>query len=58
MKSVTARLGSAATMQVIEGADHSFKVPKRSGRTNEETVDQMADATARWADALTHPTRR
>ncbi len=41
-------LGDKARLHVEEGADHSFKVPRRSGRTQEEVLQQLADTTAEW----------
>lgn len=35
-------------LHVVEGADHGFHVLKRSGRTDEEVLDEMADAFAAW----------
>ena len=52
VKSVCQRLGANAELHVVEGADHSFKVPKRSGRTDAEALDELADTMANWADAL------
>jgi hypothetical protein len=46
------RLGSRATLHVVEGGDHSFQVPKRSGRTHAEALDELADAVADWARQL------
>jgi predicted alpha/beta-hydrolase family hydrolase len=40
---VCERLGSRATLQVIEGADHSFRVPKRKG---EQVIGELADRVA------------
>jgi predicted alpha/beta-hydrolase family hydrolase len=37
-----------ATLQIIPGADHSFHVPLRSGRTAEQVMDEMLDAAALW----------
>jgi len=37
-----------ATMHVVEGGDHSFHVLKRSGRTDEEAMDELADAIDGW----------
>lgn len=37
-----------ATLHIVEGGDHSFAVPKRSGRTSEEALSEMALRTARW----------
>ena len=46
VEKVCARLGERATLRVVEGADHSFRVLKRSGRTDEEVVEQLATAAA------------
>lgn len=48
MGSVTERLGALATLHVVDGADHSFAVLKRSGRTNAEVLDELADTTTAW----------
>jgi alpha-beta hydrolase superfamily lysophospholipase len=41
------RLSTTVTLHRIEGGDHSFKVPKRSGRTEanvwEKIVDTISD---------------
>jgi predicted alpha/beta-hydrolase family hydrolase len=50
LRQVTARLGSRAAVHVVEGGDHSFAVLKRSGRTAEEVLAELADATAEWID--------
>ena len=42
------RLGADATLVMVEGADHAFHVPKRSGRTDEEVLASMLDATGAW----------
>jgi predicted alpha/beta-hydrolase family hydrolase len=41
-------LGSRATLHVIDGADHGFHVLKRSGRTDNEVVGELAQAVASW----------
>lgn len=41
-----------ATLHVVEGGDHSFHVLKRSGRTDEEVLDEIADAIRSWVDTL------
>jgi predicted alpha/beta-hydrolase family hydrolase len=50
--SVAGRLGDRATLQVIEGADHGFAVLKRSGRTEDQVLDELALATAIWLRRL------
>lgn len=44
LRGVCAHLGECATLHVVEGADHSFKVLKRSGRSAEEVQDEIGQA--------------
>ncbi|MCB9555615.1 MAG: dienelactone hydrolase family protein [Deltaproteobacteria bacterium] len=37
-----------ATLQIVSGADHGFHVLKRSGRTDDEVLDQLARLTAEF----------
>ncbi len=52
LRPVCAALGDRATLRVIVGADHGFQVLKRSGRTDDEVLDELADASAAWAARL------
>jgi uncharacterized protein len=52
LKPVVASLGRRATLHLLEGADHSFHVPKRSGRTDAEVMDEALDAFAAWIGRL------
>jgi predicted alpha/beta-hydrolase family hydrolase len=45
---VCERLGPRATLHVVEGADHSFSVLKRSGRTDAQVLDELADTITDW----------
>ncbi|MGH0032769.1 MAG: alpha/beta family hydrolase [Myxococcota bacterium] len=45
-------LGPAATLHVVDGGDHSFHVLKRSGRNDDEVLDELADAVDGWTAAL------
>ncbi|HEX2252783.1 MAG TPA: alpha/beta family hydrolase [Thermoanaerobaculia bacterium] len=49
LRPVLAPLAERATLHVVDGGDHSFGVLKRSGREGEEVLDELAEATARWA---------
>lgn len=49
MRAVTDRLGRRAVLHVIDGADHSFAVLKRSGRTNESVLAELASVIAGWS---------
>jgi hypothetical protein len=53
LRPVCERLGGRATLHVVDGGDHSFKVLKRSGRDGEEVLDELADAVAAWTRART-----
>ena len=52
LEPLVARLGSVATLQKIEGADHSFHVLARSARNDREVLEELADTIARWTAAL------
>jgi hypothetical protein len=45
---ITERVG--ASMHVVDGGDHSFRVLKRSGRTDDEALAELADAVAGWTE--------
>ena len=47
------RLGELSTLRVLSDADHSFHVPVRSGRTDEEVRKEMLDSLATWIASLT-----
>jgi hypothetical protein len=46
---VSEGLQPSATLHVVEGGDHSFSVPKRSGRTPSEVVGELVDTMVEWA---------
>ena len=46
-------LSDAATLELVDGADHGFHVLKRSGRTDDEVLDELADRTRAWIDITT-----
>ncbi len=46
------RVTPAPTLHVIEGADHGFHVLKRSGRTDDEALDEACGTFASWAEGL------
>jgi len=52
MKQTAAGLGTRATLHVVDGADHSFHVLARSGRSDPEVVEELAAHTARWISEL------
>jgi predicted alpha/beta-hydrolase family hydrolase len=53
LRPLIGQLGARASLKTFEEADHSFHVPKRSGRTDEEVRTQMLDAAAEWIATAT-----
>lgn len=49
---IVGRMGKRAVLRVVEHADHGFHVPKRSGRTDEQVLDELATAVAEWRERL------
>ena len=47
---IVGQLGGRATLRVIEHADHGFHVLKRSGRGDEQVLDELAAAVAEWGE--------
>jgi uncharacterized protein len=41
-------LGPRATLRVVDSADHSFSVLKRSGRTDAQVLEELAGAISDW----------
>jgi predicted alpha/beta-hydrolase family hydrolase len=52
VRATTRELGERATLHVVDGADHAFEVLKRSGRTNEEVIAELATTAAGWIRRL------
>jgi uncharacterized protein len=52
LKPVIDKLGAAATLQSLEGADHSFHVPARSGRSDRDVMSEILDSVAAWIEQI------
>jgi uncharacterized protein len=50
LREVCGRLPSA-TLHLIDGGDHSFGVPKRSGRSSAQVLTELGDTIVMWARA-------
>lgn len=48
LKPVVKRLGKRAALHLVEGGDHSFKVLKRTGRTEADVMNELADTIKAW----------
>jgi predicted alpha/beta-hydrolase family hydrolase len=52
LQPVIDKLGDDTTMHIVDGGDHSLAVPKRSGRSTEEVLDQVAAHMAGWMASI------
>src|SRR5204862_5663356 len=52
LRPVLERIGARATLCVFDDADHGFHVPKRTGRTDEQVLDELAAALDEWREGL------
>lgn len=50
LKTVLSELRAPVTLHEIEGGDHSFKVLKRLGRSEQEVWQEIVDVTSQWLD--------
>jgi predicted alpha/beta-hydrolase family hydrolase len=48
IESLASELKERATLELFADADHSFHVPKRSGRTDAQVIAALADTLASW----------
>jgi uncharacterized protein len=52
MEEVLKRVNTKWEMHWVDGADHSFHVPKSSGKTDSQVLTQMADQISDWTRSL------
>jgi uncharacterized protein len=52
LEPVVARLGTLASLHLIDQADHAFHVPARNGRDDRGVMDEMLDILVAWVDPL------
>ena len=52
LRPICAKLGAHVTLHIIETADHSFHVLKRSGTDDEGVLRHLAKTTSSWAQNL------
>jgi uncharacterized protein len=52
LRPLVQRLGERATLALFDDADHAFHVRARSGRTDAQTLEAMAEAVAGWVRSL------
>lgn len=52
LRPVCQKLGDRARLQIITDADHSFHVPRRTGKSDADILRELAVAVREWADTL------
>jgi uncharacterized protein len=52
LEPVVKGLGRLASLHVVREADHSFHVPARSGRNDQEVMSEVLDALSAWIGGL------
>jgi len=52
LEPVCDKLGARATLHIVEGGDHAFHVLKRSGRKDDEVLDEICDAVRTFAEKV------
>lgn len=53
LRPILASIDPAPTLHVVSDADHGFHVLKRTRRTDEDVIDELAGQVSTWADGLT-----
>lgn len=52
MRAALQRVRTPWTMHWLEGADHGFHVPKKSGRSDADILAEVQTVTSRWLDQI------
>jgi predicted alpha/beta-hydrolase family hydrolase len=52
LRPILAGLTAPSTLEVIEGGDHSFKVPKKGGPTQDEIYNRVIDRIVDWMTSI------
>ncbi len=52
LQSVLKRLGKRATLRLVDGGDHSFRVMKRSGRSDADVLNELVGAIVNWTATI------
>jgi uncharacterized protein len=48
LKPLIKKIGAKATIHIIDGADHSFHVPKSIGKNDEDILNELAENSREW----------
>ncbi len=52
LRPVCKKHGKQATLHLVDGADHSFRLPKSSGRKDSDVLDELAKTVVEWVRIL------
>jgi len=52
LRPICRKLSPQATLHVIQDADHSFHVPKRTGKTDSEVLRELVETVSSWAEEM------
>src|SRR5437667_1284517 len=52
LRPVVKRLGTRATLHLVDGGDHSFRVLKRTGRTDVDVMGELVGAIVEWTAGI------
>ena len=52
LRPICKKLGARATLSIVDGADHSFHVPKKSGLSDDEVLENLATTIADWGNGI------
>ena len=52
LKPLVKKLGKTSMLHLVEGGDHSFKVPAAAGRKPAEVMDELLDTFGEWARGI------
>ncbi len=55
LQEVVRKLGDRATLHLIEEGDHSFKLPKRTGKSESDIMNELAATIQQWAARVVSP---
>ena len=50
LKPIVGKIGKLATLEVIDQADHSFKVPKSTGLAEHDVMNDLTDRIVNWSN--------
>lgn len=52
LEPLLSRVAPPPMLHIVEDADHGFHVPKRSGRTDDDVLDELCDTLAGWVGGV------